>query len=66
MSEDLTALRNFLELLDSQLEFTEPSVLDSGCVIASVAPVESGLVGIDVETGRPTLAGDTRPSTRSR
>ena len=52
MPEEKT-LRNFLELVESQLDLTEPMMLDDGTCAVALAPGEGGMVGIDADTGRP-------------
>jgi hypothetical protein len=57
MSEEITTLRNFLELVEASLDLSEPTALDDDCSVASVSPVKGGLVGLDVDTGRPVHVG---------
>jgi hypothetical protein len=56
MSDETTPLRDFLELVEASLNLTEPTALDD-CSVASVSPVKGGLVGLDVNTGRPVQVG---------
>ena len=60
--QDKTPLRDFLDLVESQLDryrmdiATEPLALDDDCSVVSVAPVQGGFVGLDMETGKPVPA----------
>ncbi len=54
---DKTPLRNFLDLVESQLDVTEPVALDDGYCVAGVAPIQGGLVGLDLDTGQPVRVG---------
>jgi hypothetical protein len=52
-----STLRNFLDTVEARLDVTEPAVIDNGCAVASIAPSKDGLVGLDVDTGRPMRIG---------
>jgi hypothetical protein len=56
MGNESTSLRGFLDLVESRLDVTEPAVLED-CSVASIGPVQGGLVGLDVDTGRPMRIG---------
>jgi hypothetical protein len=45
-------LRDFFEQVGAELAATEPVELDSGYVV-QLAPAANGLVGLDVDTGKP-------------
>jgi hypothetical protein len=57
MIEKTTALMNFLELVEANLDVTEPAALDDGCSVVCMAPHKGGLVGLDMDTGRPVRVG---------
>jgi hypothetical protein len=56
MGNESTSLRGFLDLVESRLDVTEPAVLED-CSVASIGPAQGGLVGLDVDTGRPMRIG---------
>jgi hypothetical protein len=57
MPNPITSLRDFLELVESQLEITEPAALDDSCSVVCLAPTDRGLVGLDADTGSPVRVG---------
>lgn len=56
----MESLKDYFASVEAQLsvlEATEPTALENECSVASVAPVKGGMVGLDLETGRPMQVG---------
>jgi hypothetical protein len=53
MAGKAVSLRDFVAGLDTALNATDPAVLEADGAVVSIAPGPGGLVGLDLDTGKP-------------